>query len=472
MLYPGLVSSSQPVLVTDRNKIRRQNLKVGNILKEKSQDNDPILGLYFDSRKDDTMTPNGIIKEEHISLVAEPCSRYIGHVTTLLGNATDECNVIYKFSLNELSGGLNELLVLGCNGTNVNTGWKGGVLRKLEEKLGRPMQGIVCLIHFNELPFRSIFEFINGPTSGPHTYTGPIGSKFPGCEKLSIVKYKTMDCDIPKLVSSDLSKDQRYLLEISKAIRSGTCPDELRLRNPGRIHKACWLTTANRILRLFISTKTPCAKMRELVRYLLSVYVPMWFSIRKNHSIADGTRHLFETIRRSRYLPVKYRTVVDNSIARNAYFAMPENILLSMMTDHRPAVRKEALNKILKAEEKAQNNEIPLLRYNVVPKINFKANDYTKIINWSSSEISVTVPPVLRNVTNEELVAKLSNTELVPEWNFSKFPCHTMAVERTFKLVTEASATLYVARTHEIAKFGQRYYPDKCCRNSIVNPSI
>lgn len=139
------------------------------------------------------------------------------------------------------------------------------------------------------------------------------------------------------------------MLDISRAVRSGTCPDDLHCREPGHIYKARWLTTANRILRLYISTSRPSTKFKEIVKHVLTVYIPMLFMIRMNKSIKDGSRHLFETIRRSRYLPSTYRTVIDVSIQQDAFFGLPKNILLSMMTDTRSNIRQDALNKILKA---------------------------------------------------------------------------------------------------------------------------
>src|SRR5277367_3380306 len=117
------------------------------------------------------------IKEEHIAVIQEPSSKYLGHVTPNSGSAQDECNALYDFATKELNGGLSELLVAGADGTNVNTGWKGGVIWKLDEKHEKPMQWVICLLHFNELPFCSLFQFVDGPSLGPSTFTGPIGSK-------------------------------------------------------------------------------------------------------------------------------------------------------------------------------------------------------------------------------------------------------------------------------------------------------
>lgn len=75
--------------------------------------------------------------------------------------------------------------------------------------------------------------------------------------------------------------------------------------------------------------------------------------IREYKSITQGSRHLFNTIRLLRYLPPVYLKTVNDSILRNAYFALPENIIIiSMITDANIDVRKIALNKILAAREK------------------------------------------------------------------------------------------------------------------------
>ena len=70
---------------------------------------------------------------------------------------------------------------------------------------------------------------------------------------------------------------------------------------------------------------------------------------------------------------------------------MPENVLLGMVTDPRLTVRQDALTKVLQAKK----NTVETVRYNIVPTINFQANDYTEIINWEQTDVSLTVPPVL-----------------------------------------------------------------------------
>lgn len=69
-----------------------------------------------------------------------------------------------------------ELVAVGYDGTVVNTGHKGGVLRLLEQQPNRPLQWFVCQLHCNELLLRHFIEHIDGgKTTGPNTVCGPIG---------------------------------------------------------------------------------------------------------------------------------------------------------------------------------------------------------------------------------------------------------------------------------------------------------
>lgn len=78
---------------------------------------------------------------------------------------------------------------MGCDGTAVNTGHRGGVIRLLEEKLEKPLHWFVCLLHANEPPLRHLISHIDGQTSGPSTFTGPIGRRLSDCENLPVVEF-------------------------------------------------------------------------------------------------------------------------------------------------------------------------------------------------------------------------------------------------------------------------------------------
>lgn len=127
---------------------------------------------------------------------------------------------------------------------------------------------------------------------------------------------------------------------------------------------------------------------------------------------------------------------------RNAFFAFPENLLLAMVVDERSHIRKFALEKIIKARENVENAESQKkhpIRDFKVPALQLNASDYSKMINWN--QCNITPPPILNNTCTNELKEILANNDNNPRcmWKFGNFPCHTQAVERTVKLVTEVS---------------------------------
>lgn len=325
-------------------------------------------------------------------------------------------------------------MAVGCDGTNVNSGVNNGVIKKLEDKLQRPLQWFICQLHANELLLRHLFKHYDGDTTGPKGYSGPISSALVKCEKLPVQKFKKISAELPELESTkDLSKDQKYLLEISRAVVTGECSEDLALKNPGPMSHARWLTTANRLLRLYVATARPDKKLKSLAALIVKVYSPVWFSIKNKQFCYDGAKNLWKTIFLSRNLEKETRTIIDPVIQRNGYFGHCETILLAMMVDERKNVREQALKKILDSRQK-RSSKIRKFR---LPNFKFDAADYTDLIEW----VDVTEPPITRNISDDELsflVLNLPN-ELK---KIMRFPCHTQAVERHIKLVTQASMTV------------------------------
>ncbi|GBM46611.1 hypothetical protein AVEN_95606-1 [Araneus ventricosus] len=59
------------------------------------------------------------------------------------------------------------------------------------------------------------------------------------------------------------------------------------------------------------------------------------------------------------------------------------------------------------------------------------------MIHWNT--ITLSPPPLLRRFTNQEIWSKVQSGGTANGLNLEKFPCHTQAVKRCVKLVTEAS---------------------------------
>ncbi|GBM07116.1 hypothetical protein AVEN_177080-1 [Araneus ventricosus] len=75
-------------------------------------------------------------------------------------------------------------------------------------------------------------------SSGPSSYTGDIGRNLKACEKMPLVAFNSIKCDLPGIDPTNLSFDQKYLLDICTAISSS----DLAKRQPGTLNLARWLT--------------------------------------------------------------------------------------------------------------------------------------------------------------------------------------------------------------------------------------
>ena len=406
-----------------------------------------LTGLYFDGKRDVSMVNqkegNKFYKkvtEEHISLLMEPGGKYVGHFTPATGSSRSILQGIVKFT--EDNGiSMDSILAIGCDGTNVNTGTKGGLIVLMEEYLGRPLHWFICMLHANELPLRHLFSNLDGKTSGPRCFTGPIGKLLQNCEIKPIQTFDPIEVPPVVIDKTDLSTDQKYLLEIYEAVSSGRVSEDLGKRSPGSLNHARWLTTANRILRLYVSNVHQENNLITLVNFVMRVYVPMWFEIKANPYVASGARHIFKAISLVKQQPVDVQKIVVPVMQRNAYFAHHEIILLTMITDERPTIRELAWRRIKKSRENKSSQKVREFK---IPELKFDCNDYQDIISWQS--INVTEPPATMAISDSELDNYISAKHL---FEADKYPLHTQAVERAIKVVSEASSRVCGQTTRE-----------------------
>ncbi|GBO21898.1 hypothetical protein AVEN_142418-1 [Araneus ventricosus] len=107
------------------------------------------------------------------------------------------------------------------------------------------------------------------------------------CETLPVTTFEVIDGELPTTDRRDLSKDQMYLLEISQVLRLGNCSDELARRSPGSLSHSRWLTTANRVLRLYVTSPACSLKLKQIAAFFMKVYTPNWFNVKSKHSLKD-----------------------------------------------------------------------------------------------------------------------------------------------------------------------------------------
>jgi hypothetical protein len=105
-----------------------------------------------------------------------------------------------------------------------------------------------------------------------------------------------------------------------------------------------------------------------------------------------------------------------------------------MLTDSQKHIRELAARRLLKAR-KMKTNSVRLFK---LPKINFNASSYIDLIDWKN----VTDPSIFKTTPDED-IQLFFKQEGEGEISLLRLPCHTQAVERAVKAVTEASGILY-----------------------------
>lgn len=90
-----------------------------------------------------------------------------------------------------------QIVAVGCDGTNANVGIAGGAIRLLKVAVNMPLQWIVCQLHDNELPLRHIIKEIDGVSTGPDSFTGPIGRQLKTVTELPLVTFKAIQIELP-----------------------------------------------------------------------------------------------------------------------------------------------------------------------------------------------------------------------------------------------------------------------------------
>lgn len=469
----GIIDEDNTTAVVDRNKMRREKAKARALVTswniEKHQRPKCI---YFDGKKDATKVQElrgnrlhpTTVREDHYVMVA-PDGAFIGHLTVpkkedVGGKEAQRIllEMIHFFEQNDIE--VTELEALGCDGTAVNTGIHGGVLTRMEQFLGRPIQRIVCLLHTNELPFRHLFKYIDGETTGPTSFSGEIGKLLPSAHTMPVTAYIRISVDnfpfIDPSIVKDLSPDQKYLYDISSLIRGTAEDDQVVNRLPGPINHSRWLTCACRILRLYIATdqtKPYYANLHALTEFILKCYAPVWFLVKSRPYIKDAAKHYFQMVKRSRYLPDDQRKVVDRYLKINYYAGHSESVLLSMLGDD--SKRETAIQIIenvrrerpgdyqwVNSEERfemmdvdgEEKEEVQIRKYRQ-PNLSFAHitsastdDEYDSLLDFSQIN-SITESPLTMSIPLDQLT----------NFPIPDYPGHTQAAERCIKLVTDAS---------------------------------
>ena len=207
---------------------------------------------------------------------------------------------------------------------------------------------------------------MDGPTSGPDAWTGPIGKRIvEDVWLLPIVKFNPVPGKIQPIgeeVLADLSRDQCLLYKLGMAVQTGVVSTDIAAATIGPPLHARWLTTAARDLRYsqiysetnfffmkaiifrdYMSTRQPSAKQKEIISLIVCFYIPNYFHIKTNPTIQDGAQNIFFMLTLSKELKPGSRATVERVLQGNSFFAHHENIIIGMLRDEDEEVRRQAV---------------------------------------------------------------------------------------------------------------------------------
>lgn len=236
---------------------------------------------------------------------------------------------------------------------------------------------------------------------------------------------------------NQLSTDVKYLYQIALAVSNGSCSINLANIKPGPVGHSRWITKASRLLRVYIATETPSQNLQILARYIMKVYVPMYFNVKYCNSAVYGSALLGKFIQWTQYLPDNLRNIVNPVIQNNSYFAHSENVLFSMLFDDRKEIRKLALKKILYIRDNVC--DLTELRQYVKPNINFDCTNYVHMIDLEDKAL-LFEPPFTRNIPYEHLQQYLECVDDEdPPFPDPLIPCHIQGTERHVQLLASVA---------------------------------
>ena len=428
--------------------------------------------VFCDGRDDQTVTcvelDDGSQKHEatkvhNISVNMHPGDVHIGHFTCE-GRHTGAAvaHKLYEF-LQKRGIDIAKVLFVGGDGTSSVVGLRNGWMANFEELVGRPLGRVICLCHQAELPYRTLFHLLDGGTTGPSTFSGPIGKciAWP-VHSLPVTDFERVDCvDFPTMpsdVESGLSSDLKLLYQCANAVVTGDA-GKVAKKTHGKLHNARWHTAQSRLLRCYMSVRHPSESLSTLARYIVCVYVPTVISVKSEWDVVCAPKHLAEEIRRQQEclsgeeLEAELNAVQE-SMQRNAYMAHPENIVLAMLGDTDKTIRAEAINLITEAR---QHSHPSAIRRFQAPKVNFGAQTYIGLTNIrQAATVKDIEPPYVKQLSDSQLAACLE----VPLK--TEVPNNTQSTERAVKLTTEAAAAVMHVDRQDGYALNRRAFRQRC----------
>ena len=308
------------------------------------------------------------IKMDFYTVTSEPGGKYVFHFSPLKPGVGEKSALMIakpiadwcrKFDIN--------LQYIGADSTAINTGRLGGVIKTIEDLLNKKLTWIICMLHTNELPLRHLIQKLDGKTTSSNGFSGVVGkllncaTLLPLAQAFPTITIGKRPIELNQDVIDDLSTDQLYGYKMILAIRSGNIPIDLIKMECGPVNHSRWLTTAKRLMRIWVSLHGLSGEnfitLSRLVEYVVGVYYPMWFDIKVRWSFIEGPRHVLETLRLVKMQNQVTRDIVEKYVISGAWFSHSEAVLATLLCSSEVEERVFAVDRILQIRKGLDKGE-------------------------------------------------------------------------------------------------------------------
>ena len=201
---------------------------------------------------------------------------------------------------------------------------------------------------------------------------------------------------------------------------------QLVMLEVGPVNHSRWLTTANMLLRLYISEhqldENDEEKLSKICAFVIGVYYPCWFNTKVKHSWIEGPRRVFFQLACLQSQPADIIGIVSSAVKRAAWYAHSENVIViqTLLCSNEKEERTLGVNAILKIRgdgecEVQRGNASVRVRKN--PDIELDATSLLELLNCQKVHHG---PPLTCDLTTSEVKQIINAPMGVPDW-----PCHT-----------------------------------------------
>lgn len=111
-------------------------------------------------------------------------------------------------------------------------------------------------------------------TTESEAFAGPIGTRLTGRKNLLVALFEPMPVSWTLEIKNteNLSTDEKYLFDNCAALSTGKCSRKLDNRMLRLVVQLRWITTACRILLLYVNSSNPEEAVKYLALYVIHVY--------------------------------------------------------------------------------------------------------------------------------------------------------------------------------------------------------